>query len=201
MMTSGLRHRDLDAANFALGVDLYALLVAGGAQVQVGRKARSFDEHVNLAAACGTLQIAEDIPALLAPVTGDAVALAGDVAREVKFVAVAGAMQILLQAKPVGVDLVICPAADVFGGAVGEGYRTAAAPVSVKPGERASRLGVACGDRQHERCADAGRCERLTEQAGTKQFHREFSHQTDVLGKDTSRRIEDLVFSQYLRFK
>ncbi len=76
-----------------------------------------------------------------------------------------------------------------------------AAPVSVKPGERASRLGIACGDRQHERGADAGRRESPTEQAGTKPFHREFSHQIDVLCKDTSRRIEDLVFPQYLRFK
>jgi hypothetical protein len=110
-------------------------------------------------------------------------------------------VQVLLQAEPAGVDLVVCLAADVFGGAVGERHCAAAAPVSVKTGERASRLGMACGNRQHERGADAGRGESPTEQAGTKQFHREFSHQIDVLGKDTSRRIEDLVFPQYLRFK
>jgi hypothetical protein len=53
---------------------------------------------------------------------------------------------------------------------------------------------MACGDRQHERGADASSCESLTKQAGTKQFHRDFSHQIDALLQDTSRRIEDLVF-------
>jgi hypothetical protein len=60
---------------------------------------------------------------------------------------------------------------------------------------------VARSDRQHERGTDAGNSECLTEQAGTKQFHREFSHQIDVLSQDPSRRIEDLVSRQYLRFK
>ena len=175
-----LRHRDLDAADFALGVDLYVLLVAVGPQIQVGGKSGSLDEHVDLAAAGSALQIAEDIPALFAPVAGDALTLAGDVARQVEFVAVAGAVQVLLQAEPVGVDLVVGLAADVLGGAVGERDRARAAPVSVKAGKRASRLGMACGDRQHERGADASSCESLTEQAGTKQFHCEFSHQIDA---------------------
>src|SRR5829696_6666307 len=117
---SGLGHRDLDAADFALGVDLYGLLVAGGLQIQVRGKSGSFDEQVDLAAAGGALQIAENIPALLAPVAGDAVTLAGDVARQVELVAVAGAVQILLEAEPVGVDPVVGLAADVLGGAVGE---------------------------------------------------------------------------------
>ncbi len=171
---SGLRHRDLDAADFALGVDLHDLLVAIGLQIQVCGKSGRLDEHVDLAAACGALQVAEDIPALLAPVTGDALTLAGDVAGEIEFVAVAGAVQILLQAEPVGVDLVVGLATDVLGGAVGERDRAGAAPVSVKAGKRAPRLGMACGDRQHERGADAGSCESLTEQAGTKQFHCSF---------------------------
>jgi hypothetical protein len=67
-----LRHRDLDAADFALGVDPHGLLVAVGPQIQVGGKSGSLDEHVDLAAAGGALQVAEDIPALLAPVAGDA---------------------------------------------------------------------------------------------------------------------------------
>src|SRR5687768_7693362 len=159
---------------------MHGLLVAGGLQIQVGCKSGSLDEHVDLAAARGALQIAEYIAALLAPVAGDAFALAGDVARQVKFVAVAGAVQILLQAKPVGVDLVVGLAADVLGGAVGERDRARAAPVSVKAGEGASRLGMTCGDRQYERGPDASNCESLTEQAGTKQFHREFSHQIDA---------------------
>jgi hypothetical protein len=60
---------------------------------------------------------------------------------------------------------------------------------------------MACGDRQHERGADASDCESLTEQAGTKQFHCELSHKSTLLLQDTSRRIEDLVSRQYLRFK
>src|SRR5215208_3142899 len=144
---SGLGHRDLDAADFALGVDLHGLLVAGGPQIQVRGKSGSLDEQVDLAAAGGALQIAENIPALLAPVAGDAVTLAGDVARQVELVAVAGAVQILLQAKPVGVDPVVGFAADVLGGAVGERDRARAAPVSVKARKGASRLGMACGGR------------------------------------------------------
>jgi hypothetical protein len=171
---SGLRHRDLDAADFALGVDLHDLLVAGGPQIQIRCKSGSLDEQVDLATAGGALQIAENIPALLAPVAGDALALAGDVARQIEFLAVAGAVQILLQAEPAGVDPVVGLAADVLGGAVGERDRARAAPVSVKAGERASRLGMARGDRQHERGADASSCESLTEQAGTKQFHCSF---------------------------
>src|SRR5205085_11919123 len=92
--TSALRHRDRDAADFALGVDLHDLLGAVGAQRQVGGKSGSLDEHLDLAAARGALQIAENIAALLAPVAGDTVALARHVAGEIEFVAVAGAMQV-----------------------------------------------------------------------------------------------------------
>jgi hypothetical protein len=60
---------------------------------------------------------------------------------------------------------------------------------------------MACGNRQHERGTDASSCESLTEQAGTKQFHCSFPIKIDALCKDASRRIEDLVFPQYLRFK
>jgi hypothetical protein len=60
---------------------------------------------------------------------------------------------------------------------------------------------MACRGRQHERGTDASSCESLTEQAGTKQFHREPSPEIDASLQDTSRRIEDLVFPQYLRFK
>ena len=90
---SALHHRDVDAADLALGADLNRLLVAGGPQCQVGGKSRRLDEHVDLAAARGALQIAEDVAAGFAPVAGNAVALAGDVAAEIEFVAVAGAMQ------------------------------------------------------------------------------------------------------------
>ena len=102
---SALHHRDGDAADLALGADLHGLLVAGGPQRQVGGKPRSLDEHVDLAAARRALQVAENIPAGLAPVAGNPVALAGHIAAEVEFVAVAGAMQVLLQAIPVPLTL------------------------------------------------------------------------------------------------
>src|SRR5882757_1064150 len=174
---SGLGHRDLDAADFALGVDLYVLLVAVGPQIQVCGKSGSLDEHVDLAAAGGALQIAEDIPALFAPIAGDTVTLAGDVAGEVEFVAVAGAVQVLLQAEPVGVDLVVGLAADVFRGAVGKRDVACSGPASVKTGKGTTGLRVACGDRQQERGADASSGERPSEEPRTKAFHREFSHQ------------------------
>ena len=60
---SAPRHRDVDAADLALGVDLDALLGAVRPQVQIGGKSGSFDEHVDLAAARGALQIAENIAA------------------------------------------------------------------------------------------------------------------------------------------
>jgi hypothetical protein len=41
----------------------------------------------------------------------------------------------------------------------------------------------------------------LSKQAGTKQFHFGFPIQIDVLMQDTSRRIEDLVSPQCVRFK
>src|SRR3954467_14809260 len=97
---SGLGQRDVDAADFTLGADLDDLLGAVGAQVQIGGKSGRLDEHVDLSAARGALQIAEDVAALLAPIAGDAVALAGDVAGEIEFVAVAGAVQVLLQTHP-----------------------------------------------------------------------------------------------------
>ena len=86
---------------------MYRLLVAGGFQRQVGGKSRGLDEHLDLAAAGGALEIAEDVAAFFAPVAGDAVAVARDLAAQIAFVAVAGAMQILLQAQSVAVDLVV----------------------------------------------------------------------------------------------
>src|SRR5437879_1398002 len=94
---SAPRHRDVDAADLALGVDLHRLLGAVGAQCQVGGEAVGLDEHVDLAAAGGALEVTEDVAAGLAPIAGDPVALTRDVAGEVQLVAVAGAVQGLLQ--------------------------------------------------------------------------------------------------------
>src|SRR5258708_2908067 len=88
----------------------------------------SLDEHVDLAAARGALQIAEDVAAGFAPVAGNAVALARHVAGEIELVAVAGAMQVLLQAHARRVDFVVGLAADVLGGAVGKCDRARTAP-------------------------------------------------------------------------
>src|SRR5665213_2173330 len=103
--TLALHHGDVDATDIALGADLHGLLVAVGPQGQVGGKSRSLDEHLDLAAARGALQVAENIPARLAPVAGNPVALAGDIAGEVEFVAVAGAAETLLQIA--ALDLVV----------------------------------------------------------------------------------------------
>src|ERR1700692_1592097 len=84
-----LHHRNRDAPDLALGADLHGLPVAGGGQRQVGGKSRSFDEHVDSSTAGGALQIAEDIAAGFAPVAGNPIALAGDIAAQIEFVAVA----------------------------------------------------------------------------------------------------------------
>src|SRR5258705_10916630 len=137
-----LRHRDIDGSDLALGVDLHGLLVAGGPQRQIGGKSRSLDEHLDLATAGRALQIAENIPAGFAPVAGNAVALAGDIAAQVEFIAIAGAMEILLETKSGAVDLVVGLAADALGCSVGKCDRSVAGPCSLKTGKRA-RLGVA----------------------------------------------------------
>jgi len=63
-------------------------------------KSRSLDEYFDLPAARRALQIAENVPAPFAPVARNAVTLARHVAAQVEFIAVAGAMQVLLQAEP-----------------------------------------------------------------------------------------------------
>lgn len=170
----GLRHRDRDAADLALGVDLHHLLGAVGLQVQVCGKAGRLDEHVDPSAARGALQIAEDVAACLAPVAGDPVALAGDVAGEVELVAVAGAMQRLLQVHARRRDLVVSLATNAFGRAVGQRHRARSGPRAGKTGERTAGLRMDCGGRQHQCGADAHSSEGLSIMAGTKQFHCEF---------------------------
>jgi hypothetical protein len=172
---SALHHRDGHTPDLALGGDLHGLPVAGGRQRQVGGKSRSLDEDVDPSTARGALQIAEDIPAGFAPVAGNTVALAGDVAAQVEFVAVAGAMQILLQPKAITVDLVVGLAAEPLGGSVGKRNRSVAGPCAIKTCKRAG-LGVARRYRQHQRGSDACSLDSLSKQAGTKQFHIGFSH-------------------------
>src|ERR1700676_4585443 len=92
-----LHHGNVDASDLAFGADLHGLPVAVGSQRQVGGKSRSLDEHIDLAAARGALQIAENIPACFAPVSGNAGALARDNATQVEFLAVGGAMEAFLQ--------------------------------------------------------------------------------------------------------
>src|ERR1700730_646131 len=110
-----LHHRNRYASDVALGADLNGLPVAAGPQHQACGESRSLDEHVDLAAACCTLEIAENIPARLTPVAGNSLAPARNVAAQVEFVAVAGAMQILLQTQPGAVDFIVCPAANSLG--------------------------------------------------------------------------------------
>jgi hypothetical protein len=60
---------------------------------------------------------------------------------------------------------------------------------------------MSCRHREHERGADTRSLDRLSKQAGAKQFHSRFPVQIDVLMRDRSRRIEDLVFRYCVRFK
>src|ERR1700688_375355 len=188
---SALHHRDVHALDLALGADLDGLLVAIGLQGQAGGKSGGLDEPLDPATAGGALQTAVHIAAGFAPVARNPVALARDIAAQVEFVAVAGAMQALLEAEARAVDFVVGPAADALGGAVGESHRAVSGPGAAKAGKRA-RLGMARRHRQHEDGADAGRLDRLPKQAGAKQFHSRFP-QIDVPMKDTSPPIEDLV--------
>src|SRR5882724_3265607 len=171
---SALDHRDIHTPDLALGVDLHGLLVTGGAQGEVGRKSVGFDEHFDLATAGGALQIAEDVAAGFGPVAGDSAALARHVAAQVELVAVAGAMQALLQAQAGTVDLVIGLAADALGRAVGQRNRSGAGPVAVEPCKRPTGLGMTRRYRQHQRGADAGSLNRLSKQTEAEQFHIEF---------------------------
>jgi CobQ-like glutamine amidotransferase family enzyme len=63
------------------------------------------DEYVDLTAAGGALQTAENIAARFAPVAGNPVALARNIAAQVELVAVAGAAQVLLQPIPLPLTL------------------------------------------------------------------------------------------------
>src|SRR5262249_14992684 len=146
--------------------------------------------------------IAEDVTALLAPVAGDAVAVGSDVAGEVELVAVAGAMQLLLQAHTRATDLVIGLAANVFGRAVGERDGPAARPCAIKTYKRAGWLRVASRHRQHQCGANAGSLDRLSKQTGAKKFHIVFSHSKLTLSpKERSRHIDALVSRWQARFK
>jgi hypothetical protein len=59
---------------------------------------------------------------------------------------------------------------------------------------------MSCRHREHEHGADTRSLDRLSKQPGAKQFHSRLPVQIDVLMRDTSRRIEDLVFPQCVRF-
>jgi len=92
---SGLRHRDGDAADFALE----SIWTPACAVVRTfrWRQIRTFDEQVDLSAA-GCLSCRR-CWAFLAPVPE--IGRPGcEVAGEIEFVAVAGAVQVLLQAEP-----------------------------------------------------------------------------------------------------
>src|SRR6478735_5189109 len=170
---SAPRHRYVDAADLALGGDLHHLLGAVGAQRQIGGKAVGLDEHLDLAATGGALQIAEDVAVGLAPIAGDALALAGHVAGEVELVAVGGAVQRLLETETGAGNLVVRLAADALGGAVGQRYRTRAGPRALKTCKRAGRLSLTCRNREEQHSADAGRLD--CQFRSSKEFHLKIS--------------------------
>ena len=179
---------------------MHRLLVAGGSQRQVGGKSRRLDEHLDLAAARGTLQIAENIPASLAPVAGDAVALAGDIAAQVEFVAVAGAMKVLLQTEAAAIDLVVGLAADALGRSVGQRNRPVAGPCPVETGKR-SRLGWLADTDSISAAPTLAALIACPKRLEPNRFILRFPVKNDVLNQDTSRRIKVLVSPNYIRFK
>jgi hypothetical protein len=139
---SALHHRDRHAPDLALGADLHGLLVAVGPQRQIGGKSGCLDKHVDLATARRALEIAENIPARLAPAAGNPVAIARDIAAQVELVAVAGAMQALLQTESGAVDLVVGLAANALGRSVGKSDGAVSGPCAAEAGKW-TRLGMA----------------------------------------------------------
>ncbi|MGY3466060.1 hypothetical protein ACVW0I_002931 [Bradyrhizobium sp. LM6.11] len=109
-----------------------------------GGEAVGLDEHLDLAAAGGALQIAEDVAVGLAPIAGDALALARHVAGEVELVTVGRTVQRLLEAETGTGDLVVRLAADALGGAVGQRHRAGAGPRAFEACKRSGRLSLAC---------------------------------------------------------
>src|SRR5262249_31842485 len=112
-------------------------------------------EHLDLAAACGALQIAEHVAAGFAPTPGNPVAVAGHVARQIELVAVARAVQALLQPRAAAVDLVVCLAADALDRAIRQCDRASAGPCTVEASERTAGLGMSRRDRHHQSDTDA----------------------------------------------
>jgi hypothetical protein len=102
---SGLGQRNVDAANLALGTDLHDLLVAACPNVEGRGKTRRLDKYVDRTASRRALEVAVDVAVGFAPKPDNPVALGRDVAGQVEFVAVAGAMQSLLQIVAGAVDL------------------------------------------------------------------------------------------------
>src|SRR6185436_498604 len=78
--TSALNHRDVDAADLALGADLHGLFLAAGTDQEIRGKSRGLDEDFDPAAAGGALQVSEHVAAGFAPVAGNPLTLAGHVA-------------------------------------------------------------------------------------------------------------------------
>src|SRR6478609_6068322 len=111
--------------------------------------------------------------------TKTSIALARDIAAQIEFVAIAGAMEILLQAQSIAVDFVIGLAAEPLGRSVGKQDRSVARPCSVKAGKRTG-LGVARRHRQQERGADACGLDGLPKKSGTK-LHVSFPFKKDVI--------------------
>src|SRR6266851_4725097 len=98
----------------------------------------------------GALQVAENIPARFTPVARNAITLAGHIAAQFEFIAVAGAAKRLLQAHSGAVDLVVGLTSDALGRSVGKRNGAVAGPCSVKTGKWAG-LGVGRRRRQQER--------------------------------------------------
>src|SRR5579872_653157 len=147
-------HRDRHAPDIALGVDLNGLLVAAASQRQAGAKSRRLDDQVDLAAARGSLQAAEDVAVGLIPLSRNPLALACHLTIEVEFVAVAGAAKALFQTEAGLIDAVFGTTTNALVRSVGERDGSLARPSAVEAGKWA-RLRL-CGGRRRDQRANHG---------------------------------------------
>jgi hypothetical protein len=158
-----LHHRNRHASDLTFGIHLHGLLGAVGAQDQIGAKSDSLDDDVDQAMACGALQVADNVTARFTPIARDVITLAGHIAAQFEFIAVAGAAKRLLQAHSGAGDLVVGLTSDVLGRSVGKRNGPVAGPCSVKADKWAG-LGVGRCRRQQERGTRTDRLDDVSKQ-------------------------------------
>ena len=121
-------------------------------QRNVGRESGSGGDHLEIAVAGTSGKVAVDAAAALTPVPGDRSLLGDDVGLEIKFVAVAGTGQRLIEAGPVAADGIGGLAPDLLARPVIHRDGAGARPIARKARERRGlRIAGGAGhaDREH----------------------------------------------------